>query len=306
MFIDIALTAPPTVMTGLGLFLIFRVLGELDLSVDASFTSGAAILAMTVLSGGNPWLGLAAAFLFGSLISFVVFSIHRLGRTQYLLASLIVLTGMYSINLHLIGGAAVGLIDKPSIFDILPWRGDVPRIILFAGFVVLAVGLLYLFLNTRFGLALRAAGSNATMARANHIDTRLSLFVGSLIAGGLFALGGAMQAEVQGFADITMGIGSIIVCVAALFLGELVFPPSGRIASGLAAVVVGAVLYTTILTVALRTGLPPIDLKIATAGILVLAVLISRVGGQKAVADVLRKLRSSAPGNVKVREEQTK
>lgn len=306
MIADIALAAPPTVMTGLGLFLIFRVLGELDLSVDATFTSGAAILALTVLSGGNPWLGLAAAFLIGSLISFAVFAIHRLGRTQYLLASLIVLTGMYSVNLHLIGGATVGLIGKPSIFDILPWRGDMPKIMLFAGIVLVAVVLLYLFLNTRFGLALRASGSNATMARANHIDTRLSLFVGSLIAGGLFALGGAMQAEVQGFADITMGIGSVIVCVAALFLGELVFPASGRIASGLAAVVVGAVLYTTILTIALRSGLPPIDLKLATAGILVVAVLISRAGGQKAIADMLRKLRPARADNAKLRREQTK
>lgn len=115
-----------------------------------------------------------------------------------------------------------------------------------------------------------------------------------------------MQAEVQGFADITMGIGSVIVCVAALFLGELVFPASGRIASGLAAVVVGAVLYTTILTIALRSGLPPIDLKLATAGILVVAVLISRAGGQKAIADMLRKLRPARADNAKLRREQTK
>jgi putative ABC transport system permease protein len=287
MIFDIALAAPPIIVMGLGLFVIYRVLGEFDLIIDATFTTGAGMLALNVMAGRSPWFGLVAASAAGSVISLVVFIIHRLGRTQFLLASLIVFTAMYSINLHIMGGATVGLIGQPSIFDIFPWRGDLPRIALLFVFVAAAVLILYAFLRTSLGLTLRAAGNNAVMARANRIDTRVTLLIGALIAGGLYGLGGALQAEVQGYADITMGIGSVIIAIAAMFLGELLFPPRGRVAAGLAAIVVGGFLYTAILTVALRSGLPPTDLRLATSAILVAAVLISRAGIQTSVRNGL-------------------
>ena len=287
--LDILLAAPPLIVMAFGLFLMFRICGELDLSVDATFTSGAAIVALVIHAGLSPWLGLLGSMAMGSMISLAVFLIHRVGMTQYLLASLIVFTGMYSVNLHILGGATVGLIGLPTIFDILPGQGDLPRIGLLLAIVAGVALVLWAFLNTRFGLTVRAAGRNPLMARANRIDTRLTLLVGALISGALFALGGALQVQIQGYADITMGIGAVIICVAAVFLGELFFPDSGRVAPGLASVVVGGFLYATILTLALRSGLPPVDLRLATAGILVVAVILSR-------PDLKARLRKSASG----------
>ncbi|MEM1386410.1 MAG: ABC transporter permease [Pseudomonadota bacterium] len=273
---DIAIAAPPVIMMALGLFVMFRVMGELDLSVDATYTNGAAITALSVLSGASPWLGLLAATLFGALIGSIVFVIHRLGRTAFLLASLIVLTGLYSINLRVLGGATVGLIGEPSIFAIFGERpGDLARAGLLCLVVLGVLSALYAFLHTAFGLSMRAAGNNAVMARANGTDTRATLLVGAMMAGALYGLGGGLQVQIQGYADITMGIGAVVICVAALFLGELFFPPEGRIAAGLAAVVLGGALYVTILTLALRSGLPPTDLRLATASILAFAVMIS-------------------------------
>lgn len=291
MILDIAMASPPMIVTALGVYMIYRVLGELDLSVDATFTAGASVAALTILRGFSPWVGLLAAMLAGGFISLIVFAIHRAGRIEYLLASLIVFTGLYSINLHVLGGATVGLIGHASIFDVLPWQGDGARIALLFAIVAVAVIGLGLFLHTSFGLTLRAAGANPVMARSNRIDTRLTLFVGSLCAGAFFALGGALQAQVQGYADITMGIGVVIICVAVLFLGELIFPATGRIAAGLSSVVVGAVLYSGILTAALRSGLPPVDLRLATAGILVGTVLVSRTGVRSLIASSFAKLR---------------
>ncbi len=275
---DIALASPPIIIMAFGLLLMYRVLGELDLSIDATFTAGAAIVALAVIGGLSPWLGLLAAMALGSVIGLVVFAIHRIGKTQYLLASLIVFTGMYTINLQILGGASVGLIRRPSIFDIMPWRGDLPKIAVLTAIVAIVVVLLFTFLRTSFGLATRAAGNNPVMARANRIDTRITLLVGALISGALVGLGGALQVEIQGYADITMGIGSVIICVAALFLGELFFPNTGRVGSALASVVLGGILYTAILTVALRSGMPPTFLRLTTAGILTLAVILARAG----------------------------
>ncbi|MEM8852342.1 MAG: ABC transporter permease [Pseudomonadota bacterium] len=275
MIADIALATPPVAMMALGLFLMFRVLGELDLSVDATYTNGAAVIALATLSGLSPWLGLLAAALTGALVSLLVFAIHRIGRTAYLLASLIVLTGLYSINLRVLGGATVGLIGQPSIFDSVPFAAEWVRIALLLAILAVVCAALFGFLKTAFGLSMRASGNNAVMARANGVDTRKTLLVGALLAGALYGLGGALQVQIQGYADITMGIGAIIVCVAAVFIGELFFPPEGRIGAGLAGVLVGSTLYVVILTVALRSGLPPTDLRLATASILLVAVLLS-------------------------------
>ncbi|XWN32397.1 MAG: hypothetical protein ROR55_04560 [Devosia sp.] len=294
MIADIALATPPVAMMALGLFLMFRVLGELDLSVDATYTNGAAVIALSTLSGLSPWLGLFAAAIAGALVSLLVFAIHRIGRTAYLLASLIVLTGLYSINLRLLGGATVGLIGQPSIFDSVPVASEGARIALLITILAAACGALYAFLKTTFGLSMRASGNNAVMARANGVDTRMTLLVGALLAGALYGLGGALQVQIQGYADITMGIGAIIVCVAAVFIGELFFPPDGRVGAGLAGVLVGSTLYVVILTAALRSGLPPTDLRLATASILLIAVLLSSArlrGRLTGSIDAMRRVR---------------
>lgn len=295
MIADIALATPPVALMALGLFLMFRVLGELDLSVDATYTNGAAVIALVTLSGLSPWLGLLAAAVAGALVSLLVFAIHRIGRTAYLLASLIVLTGLYSINLRILGGATVGLIGQPSIFDTVAIDAEWARIALLLAILAATCAGLFAFLKTSFGLSMRASGNNAVMARANGVDTRMTLLAAALTAGALYGLGGALQVQIQGYADITMGIGAIIVCVAAVFIGELFFPPEGRIGAGLAGVIVGSTLYVVILTVALRSGLPPTDLRLATASILLVAVFLSsaRLRGRLAGSiDALRRSRS--------------
>ncbi|MCP9809182.1 ABC transporter permease [Cyanobium sp. HWJ4-Hawea] len=263
----------------LGTYLTLRVLNFPDLTVDGSFALGGGAAAMLISQGISvPW-ALAAAVACGCLAGMVTGLIHtRLGVND-LFAGILTTTGLYSITLRLMGRSNIPLTDTPAgilkLPDLIPGLDDNWAIAL--SLVVLGLGLLLaLLLSTDFGLALRALGNNATMARANGINQGRGLTLGIAAANGLVALSGALVAIYQGFADVTMGIGSLILGLGMVIIGESVLRPRSFLMA-LVAVVLGAVLFRALIAIALQLGLDPIDLKLTTAALLLFALAFGRL-----------------------------
>lgn len=258
----------------LGTYLTLRVLNFPDLTVDGSFALGGGTAAVLITKGVPVQLALAIAFGFGCLAGLTTGLIHtRLGVND-LFAGILTTTGLYSITLRLMSRSNIPLTDTPKGIDQLPDLGpgfdDEWGIAL--ALVVLGLALVVaLVLSTDFGLALRALGNNAKMARANGIDQRRGLNIGIAAANGLVGLSGALVALYQGFADVTMGIGSLILGLGMVIIGESIFRPRSVPASLLAAVV-GAVIFRMLIAVALALGLEPVDLKLVTAMLLLIAL----------------------------------
>lgn len=263
----------------LGTYLTLRVLNFPDLTVDGSFALGGGTAAVLISQGTPVPLALGLAILFGCLAGLVTGLIHtRLGVND-LFAGILTTTGLYSITLRLMGRSNIPLPETPAGILALPNLGLGLDGQWAVGLTLAMVGLILLIsllLATDFGLALRALGNNPTMARANGINQRRGLTVGIAAANGLVALAGALVATYQGFADVTMGIGSLILGLGMVIIGESVLRPRS-VPKSLLAVAVGAILFRTMIAVALQLGLEPVDLKLATALLLLIALAFGRL-----------------------------
>jgi putative ABC transport system permease protein len=263
----------------LGTFLTLRVLNFPDLTVDGSFALGGGTAAVLITNGVPIPIALLVAFGFGCLAGLATGLIHtRLGVND-LFAGILTTTGLYSITLRLMGRSNIPLTDTPAgidhLPDFLPSFDDEWAIALML--VVLGLGLLLaLLLSTDFGLALRALGNNATMARANGINQRRGLNIGIAAANGLVGLSGALVALYQGFADVTMGLGSLILGLGMVIIGESILRPR-TVPMALLAAILGAILFRGLIAVALALGLEPIDLKLVTAVLLLVALAAGRL-----------------------------
>ena len=263
----------------LGVYLTLRVLNFADITVDGSFALGGGSAALLLTQQVAPPLALLAAAALGAVAGLVTGLIHtRLGVND-LFAGILTTTGLYSITLRLMGRSNIPLTDVALPLQHWPdlgLGGDGPWLIA----LVLAMGglivLLALLLGTDLGLALRAIGNNPVMARANGISTRKGLCLGIAAGNALVALAGALVALYQGFADVTMGIGSLILGLGAVIVGESVFRPRG-VAWALLAVVLGSVLFRAMIALALQLGMDPVDLKLATALLLLAALGLGRL-----------------------------
>lgn len=263
----------------LGTYLTLRILNFPDLTVDGSFALGGGTAAVLITKGVPVPIALAVAFGFGCLAGLATGLIHtRLGVND-LFAGILTTTGLYSITLRLMGRSNIPLTDTPSGIDQLPdlMTGFDDEWALALTLVVLGLGLLVaLVLSTDFGLALRALGNNATMARANGINQRRGLNIGIAAANGLVGLSGGLVALFQGFADVTMGIGSLILGLGMVIIGESIFRPR-TVPMGLLAVVIGAIVFRGLIAVALALGLEPVDLKLVTSMLLLIALAAGRL-----------------------------
>jgi len=260
----------------LGVFVSFRTLNIPDLTVDGSFTLGAAISAVLCLSG-QPGLGLAAAFIGGCLAGCVTALCHTKLKIQALLAGILVMLALYSINLKVMFNRAnIPLINKETIFSL--FRGtpaeDYAGILIPSIILLLILVLLFLFLNTRLGFVLRATGDNAHMVRAIGVNTDTTILLGLALANGLVALSGALIAQYQSFVDISMGIGMVVIGLASVIIGEVIFGVKSLFRR-LIAVILGAIVYRLVIAVALEMGMPPTDLKLVSALIVALALSMS-------------------------------
>ncbi|HWK61149.1 MAG TPA: ABC transporter permease [Eoetvoesiella sp.] len=269
-------------LVALGVLISFRMLRFPDLTVDGSFPLGAAVAATLISSGHDPFLATLAAALAGALAGAITGWLNVRLKIMDLLASILMMIALYSINLRVMGRPNVPLISEPTVFTVLQ-AGSLadyimrPIILLV---VVLAVKLaLDWYFATQMGLAIRATGSNPRMARSQGVATGAMVLAGLAISNALCALAGALFAQSQGGADISMGIGTIVIGLAAVIVGESIFPSRKLWVMTLAAIV-GAVLYRFFVALALNAdfiGLRAQDLNLVTAVLVTLALVIPLV-----------------------------
>ncbi len=262
----------------LGVYITFRVLAFPDLTVDGSFPLGAAVTGVLIINGINPWVATIIAFLSGAGAGIITGLLNTKLRINALLAGILMMVALYSINLLIMGRSNIPLLRETSIFDnVAGWLGMRPSVVLsiiFCGtLIVLTLLLLNWFLRTEIGLALRATGDNEQMVRGLGTSTDMTTILGVSISNGFVALAGALIAQNQGFADVGMGIGMIVMGLASVIIGEGLFRPRG-VSSVLLAVVGGTFAYRLFLGIALRAGLPPSNLKLITAGLVIIALAV--------------------------------
>lgn len=268
-------------LVAIGVYITFRVLSFPDLSVDGTFPLGGAIAAVLIVRGTNPFLATLAAFGGGLVAGLVTGLLNTKLRISALLAGILTMVALYSVNLRIMGGANVPLLRQVTSFDIIGRTFGLHSrlgvsIILTALVVTICFLLLNWFLRTEIGLSLRATGDNEEMVRGFGVDTDKTVLLGCSISNGFVALAGALVAQNQGFSDVGMGIGMIVLGLAAVIIGEGVFHPKG-IAPILLACLGGAFLYRLFITVALRLGMAPGDLKLVTALLVVVVLAIPYV-----------------------------
>lgn len=265
----------------LGVYLTFRILEFADLTVDGSFTTGAALSAVAIMAGVNPFLATAAAFFAGAVAGLITGLLNTKGNVDGLLAGILTQIGLYSINLRIMGTSNLGLLRQTTVFTGMregkilgTWLG--PLFLLPIAVVVLL--LLIWFLHTDMGLAMRATGDNPEMIRSFGVSTDFQKMLGLALSNGLVAISGSLVAQYQGFADVGMGIGMIVAGLASVIIGQAVF---GRttIWRAATAVVVGAVLYRVVIQLALMVGFNPNDMKLISAILVILALIVPQWRG---------------------------
>jgi putative ABC transport system permease protein len=266
-------------LVAIGVYLTLRVLAFPDLTVDGSYTLGGAVAAVLIVAGVNPFLASLAAIGAGFCAGLLTGVLNTKLRIPALLAGILMMVGLYSINLRIMSGANVSLLREETSFDIVAnllgmnSGSIVVSIILALVIVAIVFIILNWFLRTEVGLSLRATGDNEQMVRSLGGDTDKNVLLGCAISNGLVALAGAVVAQGQGFADVGMGIGMIVMGLASVIIGEALFRPKG-VAWLLVAAVGGAFVYRLFITIALRIGMAPGDLKLITAGLVVIALAI--------------------------------
>ncbi|MEL7563720.1 MAG: ABC transporter permease [Dehalobacterium sp.] len=258
----------------LGLYITFRVLDYADLTVDSSFTLGAAVAARLIFDGYDPFMATFIAIFAGGIAGIITGILHTQFRIAPLLSGILSMIALYSINLRIMGKANVSLLRLDTVVTKITALG-VPEnwVVLVIGVIVsaLAVALLWLFLNTEVGFAMRATGDNAQMIRSLGVNTNMMKIIGLSISNALVALSGALVAQYQSFADVGMGIGTIVVGLASVIIGEVIFGTSS-IMRTLIAVVLGSLVYRIVVAVVLQLGLTPTDLRLFTALIVTVAL----------------------------------
>ena len=263
----------------IGVYLTFRILNVSDLTVDGSLATGGAVCVMLMRAGCNPWIALLCAFLAGMLAGLITGLLHTRCNIPAILSGILTQLALYSVNLRIMSGKAnqpIG-VDKYDLLVSQRYVRDLTLenpILLVLIILAVVVGILYWFFGTEYGSALRATGANQNMARAQGIDTKIGITVGLLVSNGLVALSGALLAQYQGAVDVNMGRGAIVIGLAAVIVGEVLFGKVFRnFALKLVAVALGAVAYYLVIQIVLQMGLNTNDLKLLTA--LVVALFLA-------------------------------
>ena len=261
----------------LGVYITFRLLDFADLTVDGSIATGAAVSVMLIRAGVSPIATLPIAFLAGALAGMVTGLLNTALGIPGILASILTQISLYSINLNIMGKAnqPVSVDNYPLVVSLrYVTDGSVSRLLFFLGMIVFLLALIavmYWYFGTEQGHAIRATGCNSNMARAQGINTNATKVLGLVISNGLVGLAGALYAQYQGSADINMGRGAIVIGLAAVIIGEVVF---GKIfhnfALHMVAVVIGAIIYFVVIAIVLQLGLETTDLKLFSSLIVAL------------------------------------
>lgn len=262
-------------LMAIGVYITYKILDVADLTVDGSFGTGGAVLVVCTTNGVNIWLGLAIAFAAGCIAGLVTGIFHTQFGIPAILAGILTQLALYSVNLRILGGKANQPLSVDK-FNLIVTLRNIPKSLIFgAAFTVIIIAILYWFFGTELGHSLRATGSNISMARANGINTNINKIIGIVISNGIVAFSGALLAQYQGFADVNMGRGAIVIGLAAVIIGEVIF---GKIfknfAARLLSAVIGGIIYYVVITLVLRLGLNANDLKMFSAIIVALFLAV--------------------------------
>ena len=267
-------------LMAIGVYITYKILDVADLTVDGSIATGGAVVTMLVLNGWNVWAAMLAAFVVGMAAGLVTGILHTKMGIPAILAGILTQLALYSINLRILGNkanVALNVSKYPLVISMRNTR-DVSLqnpIALLLIFTVALIALLYWFFGTEYGASMRATGANARMARAQGINTSSRIVVGLMLSNGLVSLAGALLTQYQGFADVNMGRGAIVIGLAAVIIGEVVFSKIfHNFALKLLAVSIGAVIYYLVIQVVLWLGLNTNDLKLLTAAVVALFLAI--------------------------------
>lgn len=251
----------------IGVYITYRILAIADLTVEGSIVMGAAIAAVTITNGINPYLAVGLAFIGGLIAGLATGLLHTKLKIPSLLSGILTMIALYSINLRIMGKANISLLRMDTVyipFENMGLGNTSSVIVLGIIFVVCLISILYWFFGTEIGCAIRATGNNPQMVRAQGINTNTTIMLGLMISNGLVAISGALIAQSQSFADIGMGIGSIVIGLASVIIGEVLFGRKnfyGRLVS----LALGAVIYRIIIALVLKLGMSANDLKLFTA-----------------------------------------
>ncbi|WNU95039.1 ABC transporter permease [Streptococcus sp. DTU_2020_1000888_1_SI_GRL_NUU_041A] len=258
---------------GLGIFMTFRILGFPDMTTEGSFPLGGAVAVTLITKGVNPFLATVAAVLAGCAAGAVTGLLYTKGKIPTLLSGILVMTSCHSIMLMLMGRANLGLLGSSKIQDILPFSGEVNDLLTGLIFVSLVIAALLFFLDTKLGQAYIATGDNPDMARSFGINTGRMELMGLILSNGLIALAGALIAQQEGYADVSRGIGVIVVGLASLIIGEVLFQ-SLTLAERLITIVVGAIAYQFLIWGVIALGFNTNYLRLYSAVILAVCLMI--------------------------------
>lgn len=290
-------------ITSIGIYITYRILDVADLTVDGSLCTGGAVCIMMMLSGHNVFVAMLVATLAGMLTGLVTGFLHTSMGIPAILAGILSQLGLYSINLKIMGKANQAInVDKYDLLVSLRYIKKVAfyknTILIVAIVILLVVAILYWFFGTELGCALRATGCNGNMARAQGINTDLSKVLGLMISNGLVGLSGALLAQYQGFADINMGRGTIVIGLAAVIIGEAIF---GKIfknfALKLVGVAFGSILYYFVLQTVIWLGVDTDLLKLLSATVVAVFLAIPYWKSKHSKGKIVRKGGAEDAGN---------
>ena len=266
-------------LLGLGLYLTFRILNFADMTVEGTFPLGAAVAVANLAHGMSPYLATFLALLAGMLAGLVTGLLYTKGKIPILLAGILTMTAIYSINLRIMGGSNISLIGKKTLLN-NEFLRSLPQyfnsVVLGVIVVVIITGILVFFLNTDFGQAFIATGDNPKMAKSLGIYTDSMIIIGLMLSNGIVALCGALIAQNNGYADINMGIGTIVIALASIIIGEVAFGEL-TLNQRLVAVTLGSIIYRLILLAVLQLGFSANDLNLISSIVLALCMMLPQL-----------------------------
>lgn len=268
----------------IGVYITYRILDIADLTAEGSFTLGAAVACKLITNGTNPVIATLVSIFAGMLAGLATGIIHTKFKIPALLSGILTMTALWSVNLRIMGAANISLID-PNTFQVKSLLTSVEALglsktnaAILAGIVMTAIviAILWWFFNTELGYSLRATGNNKHMIRALGVNTNATIILGIVIGNALIALSAAMVAQYNGYADISMGTGTIVIGLASVIIGEVVFS-NGFSFKALIAVALGSILYRLIIAVVLELGMRADDLKLLNSILLIIVLVLPRL-----------------------------
>lgn len=266
-------------LLGLGLYLTFRILNFADMTVEGTFPLGAAVAVDNISQGMSPYLATFLALLAGMAAGLVTGLLYTKGKIPILLAGILTMTAIYSINLRIMGGSNISLIGKKTLLN-NEFLEKLPQyfnsVVLGIVVVIVITGILIFFLNTDFGQAFIATGDNPSMAKSLGIYTDFMVIIGLMLSNGIVALCGALIAQNNGYADINMGIGTIVIALASIIIGEVAFGEL-TLNQRLVAVTLGSIIYRLILLAVLQLGFSANDLNLISSIVLALCMMLPQL-----------------------------